>query len=114
MSKSYICPVCGCDGLEKAPYNEHDYGSFVDCSCCGFEFGVSEDNDVDLGYTVIPKEMREAAFQLYRKQWIGEGAFVANTEEYPKEYQDNGQVKREIIIKQLKRLNLPIEKFYFL
>ncbi|WP_405099862.1 hypothetical protein [Oceanobacillus sp. FSL H7-0719] len=34
------------------------------------QYGYSEDHDVDLGYIVTPDEMKEAAFQLYRKQRI--------------------------------------------
>ncbi|GEM_PF-4094541 len=58
--------------------------------------------------------MKEAAFQLYRKQWIEKGAVVGHSEYYPKKFQDNGKVKPIILIKQLKRLKLPLDNMTFL
>lgn len=109
--KTYTCPICGYDGLDELPYEKDTYApSYEICSCCRFEYGYSEDHDVDLGYIVTPDEMKEAAFQLYRKQWIEDGAVVGHPESYPKEFQGNGKVKRDILIKQLKRLKLPLEE----
>jgi hypothetical protein len=56
----YICPVCGFKGLEEPAYDKHGYGSHEICSCCGFEYGVTDD---DLKYT----------FETYRQKWINEG-----------------------------------------
>ncbi|KPH79214.1 MULTISPECIES: hypothetical protein [Bacillaceae] len=113
--KTYICPICGYDGLDEPPYEKGSNApSYNICSCCYFEYGFSEDHDIDLGYIVTPDEMKEAAFQLYRKQWIENGAVVGYTESYPKEFQVNGKVKPEILIKQLNRLELPLDNFTFL
>lgn len=109
-----MCPICGYDGLEEEAYDNNFNPSYEICSCCRFEYGYSEDHKVDLGYIVIPNEMKESAFQLYRKQWIEDGAVVGHPEYYPKEFQVKGKVKPEILIKQLKQLNLPLEKFTFL
>ncbi len=110
----YTCPICGYDGLDEEPYGKNFNPSYDICSCCRFEYGYSEDHEVDLGYHVVPNEMKEAAFQLYRKQWIEDGAEVGHPEGYPKEFQENGKVKPEILIKQLKRLNLPLDNLMFL
>lgn len=69
---------------------------------------------MDLGYIVAPNEMKEAIFQLYRKQWIESGAVVRFPDEYPTKYQNNGIVKPEMLIKQLRRLNLDLDNLDFL
>lgn len=113
--KTYNCPICGYDGLDEPPYELASNASSYDiCPCCNFEYGYSEDHEVDLGYIVTPVEMREVTFQLYRKQWIEKGAVVGSPEYYPKEFQEDGKVKQEIILKQLKRLNLPLDNLTFL
>lgn len=112
--KIYICPVCGYDGLDEKPYGENLSPSYNICSCCGFEYGYSEDHDVDLGYIVIPNEMKEAAYQLYRKQWIENGAPVHTPTEFPEELQLNNKVKREVVLTQFERLQLPIDNLEFM
>lgn len=112
--KYYICPICCYDGLDDPPYGKDSNASYNICSCCHFEYGYSEDHEVDLGYYVVPNEMKEAAFQLYRKQWIEEGAVVGSPDDDPKEYQENGKVKPEIIIKQLGRLNIDLNNLDYL
>ncbi|MCR6105792.1 hypothetical protein HXA34_05745 [Salipaludibacillus agaradhaerens] len=113
--KTYICPICGYDGLDAPPYEIHSHSASYDiCPCCYFEYGYSEDHEVDLGYIVTPVDMREAAFQLYRKQWIEKGAVVGSPENYPKEFQEDGKVKQETVLKQLNRLNLPLDNLTFL
>lgn len=112
--KTYICPVCGYDGLDEEPYGKNFNPSYNICECCGFEYGYSEDHDVDLGYILAPNEMKEAIFQLYRKQWIEGGAVVRFPDDYPTKYQKNGIVKPEMLIKQLRRLNIDLDNLDFL
>ncbi len=74
VSELYPCLICGFKGLETSPvYNGEYQKTFDICPCCGFEFGYSEDHDVSLGFIVTPDHLIEAAFQLYRKQWIEGG-----------------------------------------
>jgi len=56
----YICPVCGYDGLEEAPYDEYNCSSYEICVCCGFEYGFSDGSE---GFN----------FEDYRRKWISEG-----------------------------------------
>lgn len=109
-----ICPVCGYDGLDEEPYGENLNPSYNICDCCGFEYGYSEDNEVDLGYIVVPNEMKEAAFQLYRKQWVENGTPVHTPTNFPKTHQKNEQVKRESLITQFEKLQLPIDNLEFM
>lgn len=49
------------------------------------------DHDVDLGYIVVSNEMKEAAFQLYRKQWNENGVPVHTPTEFLEEHQLNNK-----------------------
>jgi hypothetical protein len=42
VREMFLCPVCGYDGLEEAPYDQHGLASFVICPCCGTEFGYTD------------------------------------------------------------------------
>ncbi len=57
---SYMCPVCGWTGLAELPRSPAGGGSYEICWCCGFEFGVTDD---DLGYT----------YEQWRNDWIQKG-----------------------------------------
>jgi hypothetical protein len=57
---SFGCPVCGYDGLDEEPRLSAGGGSFEICPSCGFQFGVSDDDE---GFT----------YDAWRKQWIDGG-----------------------------------------
>jgi len=56
----HTCPVCGFDGLEEPPTTPECGDSYEICSCCGFQFGVS---DGDRGFT----------YEGWRQAWISNG-----------------------------------------
>ena len=60
MSKKYICPVCGFEGLTEPPSSQQNAPSYEICPCCGFEFGFNGDNNED-------------TFTVFRKRWIDNG-----------------------------------------
>jgi len=60
VSNQYLCPVCGYDGLHEPPRSTSGGGSYEICPSCGFEFGVSDD---DQGYT----------YDAWRTEWIAKG-----------------------------------------
>lgn len=68
-----ICPVCGYGGLREPAYDKYGYGSFEICSCCGFEYGVTDD---DKGFT----------FESYRQKWIDEGFPFRWEDDKPKDW----------------------------
>jgi hypothetical protein len=41
---TYQCPACGCHGLLEPPRSEANGGSYEICAACGFEFGVTDDD----------------------------------------------------------------------
>jgi hypothetical protein len=57
---TFQCPVCGFPGLSDPPRTEANGGSYEICACCGFEFGVT---DEDIGYS----------YEAWRKKWIAGG-----------------------------------------
>jgi hypothetical protein len=52
-----MCPVCGYPKLKEQPHSEATGGSYEICPSCGFQFGVS---DEDQGFT----------YHQWRQQWI--------------------------------------------
>lgn len=42
---SHTCPVCAYPKLKEAPRSPSDGGSLEICPACGFQFGVSDDDD---------------------------------------------------------------------
>ncbi|NPC91795.1 hypothetical protein HOO54_05985 [Bacillus sp. WMMC1349] len=110
--KLYRCLVCGYKGLtDNLLYRGKYYKTFEICRCCGFQFGYSEDHDVELGFIVTPKHLIEATFQLYRKQWIESGMKIPLHENFPKEYRNGDCLKFEVLLRQLKSLKLDLDNF---
>ena len=57
----HTCPVCGYVGLEEPPRSATTGGgSYEICPSCGFEFGVTDD---DQGYS----------YEAWREMWIASG-----------------------------------------
>ena len=57
---TYGCPVCGFLQLTDPPRTPSGGGSYEICPSCGFQFGVSDD---DQGWT----------YDKWRSRWIKEG-----------------------------------------
>ncbi|MEQ5999929.1 hypothetical protein U2I83_10400 [Bacillus amyloliquefaciens] len=112
VSELYPCLICGFKGLETSPvYNGEYQKTFDICPCCGFEFGYSEDHDVSLGFIVTPDHLIEAAFQLYRKQWIEGGMKLFSPNDVPAECKNEHFLTFDALLKQLKGLNLNLNNF---
>jgi hypothetical protein len=60
MSETFRCPVCGYAGLTEEPRTPTSGGSYEICWSCGFEFGVTDDDE---GYT----------YEQWRRRWIDRG-----------------------------------------
>ena len=56
----YTCPVCGWLHLSRKPHDGVPDPSYEICPSCGFEFGVSDDDE---GIT----------YEEWRADWIGAG-----------------------------------------
>ena len=56
---SYECPVCGYTELAEPAYSGNA-GSYEICPSCGFQFGVSDDND-------------GISFDEWRESWVDQG-----------------------------------------
>jgi hypothetical protein len=56
----YICPVCGFPELQESPRSNSGGGSYEICPSCGFEFGVTDDDE---GFT----------YRAWREKWVNQG-----------------------------------------
>lgn len=54
----HVCLVCGYDGLEEPPRGASGGGSYELCPCCGYQYGVDDD---DRG--ISPEQARESWMQ---------------------------------------------------
>ncbi|MGN6243358.1 MAG: hypothetical protein ACTHQ3_06750 [Motilibacteraceae bacterium] len=54
---TYTCPACGWPGLERPPRP----ASYEICPSCGFEFGVTDDDEGE-------------TYQSWREKWLAQGA----------------------------------------
>ncbi len=54
------CPVCGWPELEEPPRSRSGGGSYEICASCGYQFGVTDDDE---GIT----------YDAWRARWISEG-----------------------------------------
>jgi hypothetical protein len=59
-AKSHSCPICGYAKLKETPRSKSGGGSFEICPACGFQFGVSDDDD-------------GISYEEWREDWIERG-----------------------------------------
>lgn len=57
---AYSCPVCGFAKLKEPPRSASGGPSYEICPACGFQFGVSDDDD-------------EISYDQWREDWVGSG-----------------------------------------
>jgi hypothetical protein len=57
---TYQCPACGWHELTEPPRTADSGGSYEICASCGFEFGVTDD---DQGFT----------YESWRARWVAVG-----------------------------------------
>ena len=78
----FICPVCGFPELMEKPRGSETGGSYEICPSCGFQFGVSDDDE---GFT----------FLGWRQAWIEAGAkWQSVARPPPSEWNPHLQLKR--------------------
>ncbi len=66
----YLCPVCGYDGLTGPAYDSSGVGTYDICACCGYEFGVTDDDE-------------RITHAQWRRQWIESGMNWSSSNEAP-------------------------------
>ncbi len=59
--KTYLCPVCGFDGLKEPPLGPQKSPSYEICPCCGFEPGFDAIDD-------------PGSLAAFRQKWIEVGS----------------------------------------
>lgn len=80
---TYQCPVCGYPDLTDPPRTASGGGSYEICPSCGFEFGVSDDDE---GYS----------YSAWRQEWIEAGLpwRDADIQPPPEDWDPHEQVRR--------------------
>ncbi|KTR62555.1 hypothetical protein RSA42_00060 [Exiguobacterium indicum] len=101
----YTCPVCGYDRMDDVAYYENGDASFELCSCCGFQFVVDDDVEIEDGIFLS----RSEAHDLYRSNWLKDGAKIFSPHAF-KTMQDAGDyLERTILQKQLQRIHITLD-----
>ncbi len=63
---SNTCPVCRFPGLTEPPRSKSGGASFEICPCCGFQFGVSDD-DEGVTYVAWRRRWKDAGMRWFSK-----------------------------------------------
>jgi hypothetical protein len=66
----HTCPVCGYPDLREAPRSKRSGGSYEICPSCGFQFGVTDD---DQGFS----------YEQWRETWRAGGMKWSSTQPKP-------------------------------
>lgn len=86
------CPVCGFDQLDEPPRNRTGGASMEICSCCGFQFGVTDDD-------------QGVSCDDYRERWIAGGmAWSGKGKKAPKGWNPQTQLGALARLATLKRV----------
>ena len=86
------CPVCGFDQLAESPRNRTGGASMEICSCCGFQFGVTDDD-------------QGVSYDDYRERWIAGGmAWSSKGKKAPKGWNPQAQLGALARLATLKRV----------
>ena len=79
---SNVCPVCAYDGLYEPPRSSSGGGSYEICPCCGFQFGVSDDDE---GFD----------YDGWRQAWIDNGMnWFSRSRSHPDNWDPREQLRR--------------------
>lgn len=70
---NHTCPVCGYPKLKEAPRSKSGGGSYEICPSCGFQFGVTDDDE---GFT----------YEQWRAKWEKGGMKWSSTQPMPKNW----------------------------
>ena len=66
-----MCPVCGFPELAEPPRSSGGGASYEICPSCGFQFGVSDDDEGN-------------SYEAWRKKWKASGAMWASKRPIPR------------------------------
>lgn len=102
---TYVCPVCGYDKMQETSYYSNGDASFELCLCCGFQFGVDDDVEIEDDKFLT----RTEAHALYRDKWIKDGAKVFSSDAFKAGPGEGEHLGKELLTKQLHTIHIKIE-----
>ena len=103
----HTCPVCGYDRMDDVAYYENGDASFELCSCCGFQFGVDDDVEIEDGFFLS----RSEAHDLYRANWLKDGAKIFSDYAFTPNQDAGEPLERRILHKQLRRMHIQLDNY---
>lgn len=77
----HTCPVCGYPELRETPRSKHSGGSYEICPSCGFQFGVTDD---DQGFS----------YHQWRETWRDGGMKWSSRRRRPANWNPAAQLAR--------------------
>ncbi|MCQ4090216.1 hypothetical protein [Exiguobacterium sp. LL15] len=98
----YTCPVCGYNRMDDVAYYENGDASFEICFCCGFQFGVDDDVEIEDGIFLSISE----AHDLYRANWLKDGAKIFSDYAFERAQAQGEPLARTVLESQLQNLKV--------
>jgi hypothetical protein len=81
----HTCPVCGFPGLLQPPRSKGGGGSYEICPSCGFQFGVSDDD-------------QHISYEQWRETWRQGGMQWSSCQPAPRHWDAGAQLRRVLSI----------------
>lgn len=103
----YTCSVSGYAQMDDVAYDENGHASFELCSCCGFQFGVDDDVEIEDGIFLSRSETHD----LYRANWLKEGAKVFSPYAFKPGPGKGEPLARTALEKQLRAIHIRLETY---
>jgi len=91
--------------MDDVVYYENGDASFELCSCCGFQFGVDDDVEIEDGIFLS----RSEAHDLYRANWLKDGAKIFNDYAFERGQAKGEPLARTALKKQLRAIHIRLE-----
>jgi len=91
--------------MDDVVYYENGDASFELCSCCGFQFGVDDDVEIEDGNFLS----RSEAHDLYRANWLKDGAKIFSDYAFERGQAKGEPLARTALEKQLRAIHIRLE-----
>lgn len=88
--------------MDDVAYYANNDASFELCSCCGFQFGVDDDVEIEDGIFLS----RGEAHNLYRSNWLKDGAKIFSDHAFNRDQAQGEPLTPAILEKQLQNLQV--------
>lgn len=91
--------------MDDVAYYANNDASFELCLCCGFQFGVDDDVEIEDGIFLS----RSESHKLYRSNWLKDGAKVFSPYAFNRGQAKDTPLAKTVLEKQLQRIHIMLE-----